>query len=337
MVSIKSSAAFSVRTQSALNLSKSSQVYPQQFSKVDEVRFGSEVGLSPQEAQLIDAAQQHRLEEVKKLLTETDVNINVKDDFGRTPLMDLAGCGNKELIQLLLDKGADPYVKDNIGDTVLMTAVGNTFTNLDVVNLFLNLPGMDIHAKNRQGENALFDAAILGHKDIAEALINKGLEVNYKNYIDYSPVMIAAEYGHDSVVKLLLDHGADLNDSIDNGHNLLMLSAYHGKKAMVDLLLGKGLEINALDCHGGTALSAAVHWDNTEMVKTLLNRQADTTIRDDLGFTPLMYAMAYRRGKEMQQALKGANQEPLTLKDRAKVIKLQAKRFVNKIPFIYIR
>ena len=59
---------------------------------------------------------------VKKLLEVEDIDVNCKDDKGRT-LLSLAlfqiDCESKEFIQFLLAKGANPNLPDLEGNTTL--------------------------------------------------------------------------------------------------------------------------------------------------------------------------------------------------------------------------
>ncbi len=51
------------------------------------------------------------------ILVEHGANVNVKDDFGRTPLHRAAQYGHKNGVIALLKAEADPTLKDNKGVT----------------------------------------------------------------------------------------------------------------------------------------------------------------------------------------------------------------------------
>ena len=61
--------------------------------------------------------------EVVELFITEGANVNAKDWMGRTPLNDAAGRGYKEIVEILLANGADVNAKDNDGDTPLDWAI----------------------------------------------------------------------------------------------------------------------------------------------------------------------------------------------------------------------
>ena len=60
------------------------------------------------------------IEKLKSLIDEEKYDVNERDQaMGLTPLMKAASRGYVEAIELLLDRGADPDLKDNTGKTAL--------------------------------------------------------------------------------------------------------------------------------------------------------------------------------------------------------------------------
>ena len=53
--------------------------------------------------------------EMAKTLLKRGVDVNAKNRFGSTALMEATMCGNLEVIQLLVKFGADPSMADNDG------------------------------------------------------------------------------------------------------------------------------------------------------------------------------------------------------------------------------
>ena len=53
------------------------------------------------------------------------VDVNAKDNTGRTPLHDAANWGRKEIVELLIAKGADVNAKGKYGETPLQFAAFN--------------------------------------------------------------------------------------------------------------------------------------------------------------------------------------------------------------------
>ena len=71
--------------------------------------------------------------------------------------------------------------------------------------------GTDVDAKDEHGGTALYSAAVVGHNEIAELLINKGADVRVKNKASFTPLHEGAYNGHKGIVELLITSGADVN------------------------------------------------------------------------------------------------------------------------------
>src|SRR6058998_2152044 len=57
-------------------------------------------------------------------LVAAGADVNAKSGKGITALIMAAGYGYGDIVQLLLDKGADPYAETSDGDNALAAAVG---------------------------------------------------------------------------------------------------------------------------------------------------------------------------------------------------------------------
>ena len=77
--------------------------------------------------------------------------------------------GHKDIVQWLLDAGADVNAKDTYSWTALMSASSNG--HKDIVRLLLDA-GVDVNAKSNGGWTALMYASHYGHRDI-ETLLRK--------------------------------------------------------------------------------------------------------------------------------------------------------------------
>ncbi len=121
---------------------------------------------------------------------------------------------------------------------------GATKGNIEIVKQHLDA-GVDINAKNSDGESPLQLAAQVGQKEILELLISKGADINIKDVVGWTPVIVAAREGHKAIVELLISHSALLNtkDSL-TGKSALHFAAARGHKKIVQLLISKGTDVN---------------------------------------------------------------------------------------------
>lgn len=73
---------------------------------------------------------------------------------------------------------------------------------------FLLDRGLDINARNEQGETALLIAAWNGTDDLVEVLLKRGADPNIKTRKGLSALKVASANGHTGIVKMLVAHGA---------------------------------------------------------------------------------------------------------------------------------
>ena len=67
------------------------------------------------------------------MLLAIGFNVNAKDDFGSTPLMWAVYYGDADMTELLLQKGADPNMKDNEGQSA--SGYAQSEDNQEMLNL----------------------------------------------------------------------------------------------------------------------------------------------------------------------------------------------------------
>ncbi len=127
----------------------------------------------------LNADKQHglflalRAESVKvaKVLIQTpQVDVNMLNQAGESPLMMAVFRGNMELVKALLDRDADV---------------------------------------NKTGWTPLHYAATAGNLPLIALLLEKHAYIDAESPNGTTPLMMAAQYGNPAVVKLLLDEGAD--------------------------------------------------------------------------------------------------------------------------------
>ncbi len=101
--------------------------------------------------------------------------------------------------------------------------------------------GIDVnyHCDKHDG-TALIWAAINGHTEIVEILLNFGADGNKQMTFGFTALMDAAENGHTEVVELLIDEGAKVNLKDNKGRTALMLASQEGHTEIVELLKNAG-------------------------------------------------------------------------------------------------
>ncbi|SPO07333.1 uncharacterized protein DNG_10027 [Cephalotrichum gorgonifer] len=126
-----------------------------------------------------------------------------------TALVAASARGHKEIVEMLLEKGADINAQGGGGyGTALIAASARGYK--EIVEMLLE-KGADINARGGGGySTALMAASAGGHKEIIEMLLEKGADINTQGGSGYGTALIAAS-GHKEIIEILLEKGADIN------------------------------------------------------------------------------------------------------------------------------
>jgi ankyrin repeat protein len=108
-------------------------------------------GESVPDDSIYKAAKEGDIEAVKQHL-DAGADVNVRANFGRTPLHSAAGRGHKEIAELLVAAGANVNANGIWGWTPLHRAADES--HKEVAKLLLT-KGADVNAKDREGKTPL--------------------------------------------------------------------------------------------------------------------------------------------------------------------------------------
>lgn len=123
------------------------------------------------------AALKGGVETVKYLLSfveddEVEFNIDVLDKEENTALILAVSKGHVNVVQVLLDQGANPNVQSGRGKRSLVH-VACGFGHVDVVKMLLNDGRVDWNVKDNQNRTALELATVMQHDAVVELLLVK--------------------------------------------------------------------------------------------------------------------------------------------------------------------
>jgi outer membrane protein assembly factor BamB len=253
--------------------------------------------------------------EITELLIDKGADINITNNNGLTLLHLAARNGQKDAVELLLTKGADFKAQNRGGRTAAGLAKEYGHSEIfellskhanqsggakEIMTIYdyaavgdieqlksLISEGADVSAKSRNGMIPLHWAALNGHKDIVELLIQKGADVNAG---PQTPLLFACQRGKKDVIELLISKGADINVKNNSGQMPIHFLARDGYTDIVELLIAKGADVNVKDRWIWTPLHYACWRNHKETVELLLAKGADLNAIEEEGKTPLKVA-----------------------------------------------
>ncbi len=218
---------------------------------------------------LFEAVRHGRIKTVQELLSQ-DVNVNMRDEAGNTPLLLAAEDEHTEIAILLIEHQADVHASNLEGRTVwgcaaftgnltLMTHLvqhgihpgisikdddGNEWTALLLAAEDGELPtvrflvehGADVNAVIEHERTASISAASEGHLHVLDYLLTQGVDLQIPSHQNCAALLYAAGGGHNDVVQFLLEHGFPV-DVCHNGWAALLVAAQNGQLETMKLLL----------------------------------------------------------------------------------------------------
>src|SRR5207245_7044871 len=112
-----------------------------------------------------------------KMLREDPTVAKLKGPRGSTPLMYAALYGDPDSVRVLLESGAGPNIKNDVGATALMWAVDD----LEKTRLLLD-HGADVNARSDDGRTPLLIAAgLFRNTNVIKLLLDRGADLSAKS------------------------------------------------------------------------------------------------------------------------------------------------------------
>ena len=254
------------------------------------------------------AVRQGQVEDVKEILSQQQVDVNILNSKQETPLHLACSKGDSAIVQLLVAFGADPYVKDSNNrnaysrggfcidnlmnellyshdfrlwidgrihpdkENSLHTAV--RLERLDDIQRIIEKKIVDINDTNANRETPLHLACTLGHKRIVYILISNGADIYKKDYLNNAPIHRAVSQGYiDTVDYLITDCACNPHIKGYQDRTLLHFACGTGKFKMVTTLIEKyGVSPMVTDAVNQAPLHIAASHDQKEVLCLLITK-----------------------------------------------------------------
>ncbi|KAL4237106.1 hypothetical protein ACF0H5_005487 [Mactra antiquata] len=142
-----------------------------------------------------------RLHQVRLLVEKHGVGVDVKDVYGRTPLM-LTSMVDEEagskMARILIGAGAELGVRDHMGRTALSLAC--LHGRVKIVHEILRKDILNINEPDNDGNTPLHHAASSGNptivKYLSDLFVKFGLDIDTRNKLGYTALLLACRNGH---------------------------------------------------------------------------------------------------------------------------------------------
>ena len=260
-----------------------------------DTEMASESGVTP----LMLAARTGKVAAVRALLAH-EAKVNAKEsDRHQTALMWAVVQQHHEVVQALLERGADVHARTQTRPTMVMLDQGprRIVKRSPEVGTILEMGG----------STALMFAAQVGDIESAKLLLLAGARVNDTAADGKSPLVMAVFAGHGAFASYLLEAGADAN-AAEAGYSALHAAVLRGNLNVVNALLAnganpnsqitKGSRVNRFGSQwalpntlvGATPLFLSACYLEVDIMRALLARGADPRHGLKDGVTPLLVA-----------------------------------------------
>ena len=256
---------------------------------------------------------------INKKLINNDFILNEK---GTTFLISAIINNNKDIVKLLLKKGANPNQKNENGNTPLIEAIKSTRITVNESNIQEQINQLENNQHEMDQELLFFqnqiNTIVMGSDEEREieAQIDE-ITLRYSD-IDNEIRNLQSRLGNNSnnelrppnleIVKLLLEYGADINGKDINNSTALMWASYYGYLDIVQLLLKKGANQNIINIYGMTAIS----YKNNKNIKYLMNSYKKKLNKFNKNLTKVLNKYG-NRDKALMKAVKNGNKRDIEI------------------------
>lgn len=148
-------------------------------------------------------------------------------------IVHLVRAGDAGRLRPLLERGVDPNLANDRGDTLLLLAAYHG--QLEVAAQLLE-HGAHPDTANTRGQTPLAGAAFKGDLDVVQALLDGGAQVDAQGPDGRTALFTAAMFDRLAVLRLLLGHGADLHHRDAVGLNAREAAQKMGAEDAAELL-----------------------------------------------------------------------------------------------------
>lgn len=225
---------------------------------------------------------------VVQVLLKAGANVDIRDQIGRSAFNHAVDKGITDMVNTLVEYGANSTFKDIYLDNPLHLAIMNNCTG--IVDYIATSDPSFLEDKDSDGQTCAQLACNQGCYEIYATLIDKGALIDCIDDDNETSLMSAVSNNRLEFVEIMIGYGLDPNLKNCSGSNCLHISCCNSCPEIVKFLLPHMTDIEDKDNEGKTALHMACEYDQITNVGILLEKKANIQAQDDLLWTPLHWA-----------------------------------------------
>jgi ankyrin repeat protein len=232
--------------------------------------------------------------QIINLLLEAGADVDYSQES--SPLHMAVKSGHVDVVKHLIEAGANLEIEADDGITPLMEAVERG--ELEIIRLLVEA-GADFQATDRYGKSVFQQAAQAGQEEVLEYLCQLMPKAERQAVMQANLVercVAAIKEGNVDLVKALINQGVDVNARSDENWTLLMYAAFYGQVGIVKALVKLGADLEARTRSGDTALMHAASQHHWKVVEALLRAGADVNVISNDGDNALDSAATFAYG-----------------------------------------
>ena len=201
------------------------------------------------------------------MLVAAGVDVNSKADaFGLPALHEAVSQGHLQAAKALLERRADPNLRDNLDRTALHYASNFGITGL--IRILLQA-GVNVDAQDKQGKTALHRSVQVGRFQAVKDLLDEGANSNVRD----DKGRTALHYCHHSenirITGIMIQAVADVNARDNEGNTALHRATLSNNRGVLEILINGGADVNARTGERETALDIAIRMIKPRSINVL--------------------------------------------------------------------
>ena len=186
---------------------------------------------------LFEAVENENIREVETLLKQR-ANINAQNKYYDTLLHWAVWRGYYDMVQFLIDNGADPFIEDTFGETPLDSCDNEKIRKL--LENYMNNYKQRNKTPSIENNDLLYYAFDNNLIEVKKCVYRENYNINIQDDKGYTPLMYAIMNHNLKMVEFLVEHGADINLCNNNGQSPLKIAYLYNSEKIAEYLLGKG-------------------------------------------------------------------------------------------------